>query len=62
MCGSQAKFVRQNDHHGDYFSLGCSDKNCLLFNLIMDNPSDDGKAEINLCLAWNRRTKVEMDE
>ena len=55
MCGSPAKFVRMTDHHGDYFTLGCSHKGCLLFDLVMDCPSEEG--EIDFCLRWNRRFK-----
>ena len=55
MCGKEAKFVRNNDHHGDYFDLGCSDKECLLHRLIMDQPSEGYEQEV--CLRWNRRAE-----
>ena len=55
-CGSDGYIKIENDHHGNYFTLGCSNQNCPAHFLFMDEPEDDDKHSIeNAVKYWNTR-------
>ena len=54
-CGNAAKLEELGDHHGEYFNLGCFDRNCPahhVFYTEIDTPKE-------LAIAtWNRRADL----
>lgn len=58
-CGSDAELVVEQDHHGEFFKLGCSMENCCghwayYTESVDDTPIADAIA------AWNRRAKEDV--
>lgn len=62
-CGSAAELVRDNDHHGEWFNLGCSqhwgrvdpDEACPAGRMwYTAEPAEEAKA----IAAWNRRAEI----
>ena len=52
-CGADGKLVQDQDHHGEYYTLGCSFTECLangLFYTEVEIPLEHAIA------AWNTRT------
>jgi sarcosine oxidase delta subunit len=51
-CGKSAELEFDNDHHGEWFNLGCSDEECIARWLRYTMPLD----ELDGCVAgWNMR-------
>ena len=53
-CGNAMMLVVEEDHHGLFYSLGCSSKSCIAYLLIMDAPDDELPLESAL-RRWNSR-------
>jgi hypothetical protein len=51
-CGKEAKVEWGDDHHGDYFSMGCPDQNCAGYLLFYTFSEDDFE---DCVTKWNRR-------
>jgi hypothetical protein len=54
-CGSDAEHIRDGDHHGEFFKLGCSNKKCpahiLYYTELIEH-------EPKAIAAWNRRAAL----
>jgi len=53
-CGSEAELEIEEDHHGEYFSLGCSDYGCHGHWAFYTEPTEDTPVE-EAVAKWNRR-------
>lgn len=51
-CEAPAVFERDSDHHGDFFSLGCSRCECPGHHVFYTELAEN---EANAIAAWNRR-------
>ncbi len=40
LCGGDAFFCKDNDHHGEFFTLGCSTDTCRLRHLYYTDPME----------------------
>jgi hypothetical protein len=51
-CGGKAECLTERDHHGAYFTLGCSDTDCIAYHLSYTLLMKDFDV---IAAAWNRR-------
>lgn len=51
-CGKAAEYVCENDHHGDYFRLGCPDEECAAHWTFYTEPQEISAECIK---RWNTR-------
>lgn len=54
-CGKPAEHKREADHHGEFFRLGCPDKDCCAHMTYYTELQEDEPAAI---AAWNRRANI----
>ena len=52
-CGLPALLEIDNDHHGDFHSLGCSDKKCIGHHVIY---TEGDKTVQESVKTWNTRS------
>lgn len=53
-CGSEAEFLSDNDHHGTFYTLGCSNERCIANTIIYRMPDEELKME-EAIEQWNKR-------
>lgn len=53
-CGAAAKLEQLNDHHGDYYNLGCSNHKCMAHHVIYTETPDEMPVE-KAVATWNTR-------
>lgn len=54
-CGKATEYVCENDHHGDYFRLGCTDEDCPAHWTYYTEPQENAEE----CIArWNTRSSA----
>ncbi|WP_448043781.1 Lar family restriction alleviation protein [Bradyrhizobium liaoningense] len=54
-CGKPAEYVCEDDHHGEYFRLGCPDDECAGHWTYYTEPQENAEE----CIArWNRRSHL----
>lgn len=67
-CGAPAELERDNDHHGEWFNLGCSrhwgtvsdpDDKCPGCRIWYTAPPEEMEGAI---AAWNKRAPVAKDQ
>jgi hypothetical protein len=51
-CPSEASIVTDNDLHGDWFNLGCADKECIAHNIFYTCEMENLEKNATL---WNTR-------
>ena len=51
-CGKPTEYVCENDHHGDYFRLGCTDEDCPAHWTYYTEPQENAEECIR---RWNTR-------
>ena len=53
-CGSKGYIKQDEDHHGKFYTLGCSNESCMANTILYTMPEDELKLEeaIN---QWNTR-------
>ncbi len=51
-CGEEAVYEENNDHHGDWFNLGCAREKCHAHNAFYTEDLSESKQAIE---AWNNR-------
>ena len=51
-CGLPAELVIDGDHHGDFFNLGCPDKDCAGRWVFYTQDIEEKDAAVE---RWNRR-------
>lgn len=51
-CGKPTEYVCENDHHGDYFRLGCTDEDCPAHWTYYTEPQENSEECIR---RWNTR-------
>ena len=44
-CGAPAAITVDSDHHGLFYTLGCSRRGCIAHDLMMDVPADEVPVE-----------------
>lgn len=54
-CDSEAYLRIENDHHGDFFYLGCSKKRCIAHYVAYSEPIEDLQKVVD---KWNTRKGV----
>ena len=57
-CGQAAKLKIEDDHHGEFFYLGCCDKECAGYEIYFTSPIEELEKSTQ---SWNRRVKREND-
>ncbi len=58
-CGNKALLEDCNDHHGDWFNLGCSDDKCIGWHLFYCIEIQDKLRAIS---EWNTRVDTKGKE
>lgn len=53
-CGKKAKLKIDEDHHGTFYNLGCSDKNCLASDIFYTMDTEDVAVKKAIS-SWNTR-------
>jgi len=54
--GNKGDVIFDNDHHGEWFNLGCCNKECVANNLFYTEEIENLDKSIN---EWNKRHKIE---
>lgn len=53
-CGKPAQCKVEEDHHGNFYSLGCSNSDCVAHEIYYAVPEEDLPME-QAAFNWNRR-------
>jgi len=59
LCGGKCEHKRENDHHGDCFSLGCKKPGCRLCNLYY---TEEIGLEEEAIRTWDRLSAMAASE
>lgn len=51
-CDTEAHLHIEEDHHGEFFNLGCKDNSCIAYDIFYTREMCDLKKSIK---AWNQR-------
>lgn len=54
-CGKEPEYLCEDDHHGDFFRLGCSDEECAAHWLYYTEPQENSDECIR---RWNTRVHL----